>query len=109
MASTLSPHPRERLLEQGTWDYLVSLHRGGQRYRYEVWAVTLRQRLPRIRVPLAEDTPDVVLDLQTIFDRCYDAAAYARRLDYHRDPPLSLSQDNAVWIATLLLERGLRA
>ena len=105
---TIAP-PRERLLEQGTWDYIVSLHRGGQGYRYEVWAVTLRQRLPRIRVPLAEDTPDVVLDLQTIFDRCYDAAAYARRLDYHRDPPISLSQDNAAWVTALLRERGLRA
>ena len=35
---------RERLLEQGTWDYPVSLHRGGQGSRYGVWAVTLRQR-----------------------------------------------------------------
>jgi Protein of unknown function (DUF4058) len=105
---TIAP-PRARLLEQGTWDYLVSLHRGGQGHRYEVWAVTLQQRLPRIRVPLADDIPDVVLDLQTVFDRCYDAAAYARRLDYHRAPPLSLSQDNAAWVANLLHERGLRA
>jgi hypothetical protein len=105
---TIAP-PRERLLEQGTWDYIVSLHRGGQGYRYEVWAVTLRQRLPRIRVPLADDAPDVVLDLQMVFDRCYDAAAYARRLDYHRDPPISLSQDNAAWVTALLRERGLRA
>jgi hypothetical protein len=105
---TIAP-PRERLLEQGMWDYLVSLHRGGQGQRYEVWAVTLRQRLPRIRVPLTDEAPDVVLDLQTIFDRCYDAAAYARRLDYHRDPPLSLSQDNTAWVTALLRERGLRA
>jgi hypothetical protein len=105
---TVAP-PREGLLEQGTWDYLVSLHRGGQGYPYEVWAVTLRQRLPRIRVPLTDAHPDVVLDLQAVFDRCYDAAAYARRLDYRRDPPLSLRQDDAAWVATLLRERGLRA
>jgi hypothetical protein len=104
---TVAP-PRERLLEQGTWDYLVSLHRGGQGYRYEVWAVTLRQRLPRIRVPLAPGDPDVVLDLQRVFDRCYDAAAYARRLDYHREPPIALRQDDAAWVAALLRERGLR-
>lgn len=105
---TVAP-PRERLLAHGTWDYLVSLHRGGQGYRYEVWAVTLRQRLPRIRVPLADAHPDVVLDLQVVFDRCYDAAAYARRLDYRRDPSISLRQDDAAWAATLLHERGLRA
>jgi hypothetical protein len=63
----------------------------------------------RFRVPLTDDAPDIVLDLQMIFDRCYDAAAYARRLDYHREPPLSLSQDNAAWVTTLLRERGLRA
>jgi len=105
---TVAP-PREGLLAYGTWDYLVSLHRGGQGYRYEVWAVTLRQRLPRVRVPLADGDPDVVLDLQAVFDRCYDAAAYARRLDYRREPSISLRQDDAAWVATLLHERGLRA
>jgi len=105
---TVAP-PHERLLEQGTWDYLVSLHRRGQGYRYEVWAVTLRQRLPRIRVPLADAHPDVVLDLQAVFDHCYDAAAYARRLDYRRDPPIALCQDDMAWVATLLHERSLRA
>jgi len=104
---TVAP-PHERLLEQGIWDYLVSLHRGGQGYRYEVWAVSLRQRLPRIRIPLADENPDVVLDLQAVFDRCHDAAAYARRLDYRRDPPISLRQDDTAWVTTLLRERGLR-
>ena len=70
---------------------------------------TLRQRLPRIRVPLASGDPDIVLDLQAVFDHCYDAAAYTRRLDYHRDPPISLRQDDAAWVAALLRERGLRA
>ena len=65
--------------------------------------------LPRIRVPLAENTPDVVPDLQTVFERCYEAVAYARRLDYHRDPAISLNRDNAAWVAALLRERGLRA
>ena len=105
---TVAP-PCERLLEHGTWDYLVSLHRGGQGYRYEVWAVTLRQRLPRIRVPLTDQNPDVVLDLQAVFDRCYDAAAYARRLDYRRESPIVLRQDDMAWVTTLLRERGLRA
>lgn len=86
----------------------MSLHRGGQGYRYEVWAVTLRQPLPRICVPLADAHPDIVLDLQAVFDCCYDAAAYARRLDYRRDPSISLRQDDAAWVTALLRERGLR-
>jgi Protein of unknown function (DUF4058) len=100
--------PRVHLIEQGTWTYLVCLHRGGQRRRFEVWAITLRQRLPRIRVPLAHGDADVVLDLQTVFDRCYDEGAYARRLDYRRDPPTLLSGDDLAWVTTLLKEQGRR-
>jgi hypothetical protein len=100
--------PRVSLTEMGTWTYLVCLHRGGQGGRYEVWATTLRQRLPRIRVPLAAGDADVVLDLQAVFDRCYDEGAYARRLDYRRDPSTPLVQHELAWAATLLREQGRR-
>ena len=96
-------------LEKGTWTYLVCLHRGGKRGHYEVWPTTLRQRLPRIRVPLAHDDADVVIDLQTVFTRCYDEGAYARRLDYRQDPPTPLANDDLAWVATRLREQGRRA
>jgi hypothetical protein len=99
--------PRDRLLEMGTWDYLACLHRAGQSERYEVWPVSLRKRLPRILVPLAEGDPDVVLDLQAIFDRAYDDGPYARRIDYRRDLPAGLSAEDAEWARALLRERGL--
>ena len=101
--------PRVSLLEKGTWTYLACLHRGGQRGRYEVWPTTLRQRLPRIRVPLAHDDTDVVLDLQTVFTRCYDEGAYARRLDYRQDPSTPLADDDLAWVTTHLREQGRRA
>ncbi|MBI3330112.1 MAG: DUF4058 family protein [Nitrospinae bacterium] len=100
--------PREALLRMGTCDYLLCLHRGGKRGRYEVWAITLRQRLPHIHVPLADGDPDVVVDLQAMFNRCYDEGAYARRLDYRREPPTRLEGDDATWATALLRERGLR-
>jgi hypothetical protein len=100
--------PRERLLELGTWDYLVTLHPHETPEHYEVWPIHLRQRLPRIRVPLTGDDPDVVLDLQETFDRCYEEGAYARRIDYRRDPPVPLSPEDAEWASALLRERGLR-
>ncbi|ETW93271.1 MAG: hypothetical protein ETSY1_39945 [Candidatus Entotheonella factor] len=38
----------------------MCLHRGGEGQRYEVWARGLRERLPRIRVPLSEGDRDLV-------------------------------------------------
>jgi len=100
---------REALLHRGLqWDYIVCLHRGGQGQRYEVWPIHVRQRLPRIRVPLAQGEPDVVLNLQVVFDRCYEEGAYARLVDYQRDPPVPLKGEDAEWAAVLLRECGLR-
>jgi hypothetical protein len=90
------------------WDYLVSLHRAGTGGRYEVWPIRVRDQLPPIRVPLAGDDPDVILDLQPIFDRCYDSGPYARRIDYRRDPTHPLSGEDADWASSWLQERGLR-
>jgi hypothetical protein len=100
--------PRERLLLKGYWDYLVCLHRGGQGQRCEVWPIMLRQPLPRIRVPLADGDPDVVLDLQEVFNRCYDRGGYARRMNYHREPPTPLQGDDAAWAEALLRGQELR-
>jgi hypothetical protein len=101
--------PLDWLVEQGSWDYLVSLYRSGIQDRFEVWPIALRQPLPPIRVPLAEGDPDVVLDLQEVFSYCYDEGPYARRVDYRGEPPVPLRRADAEWADGLLRERGLRA
>lgn len=101
--------PREQLLGRGNWDYLVCLHRGGQGNRCEVWPVTLRQPLPRIHVPLADGDPAVVLDLQAVFNRCYDQGAYARRLDYRSEATPPLQGEDVAWAAQVLHDRGQRS
>lgn len=99
--------PLETLLSAGRWDYLVSRHRAGTG-RFEVWPILLRDRLPSIRIPLAGDDPDVIVDLQPLFDRCYDEGPYSRWLDYTQEPAVPLSPDDAVWANALLHEKGLR-
>jgi hypothetical protein len=100
--------PQECLLGEAVWDYLVCLHRGERGDQFEVWPITLRNRLPRISVPLAAGDPDVGLDLQEILDRCYDAGRYEDELDYRRDPKVPLSKADAAWARTMLRKRGLR-
>lgn len=100
--------PRALLAERGAWDYAVCLHRAASAGRFEVWPFTVRDRMPRVAVPLAEGEPDVVLDLQAVFDGVYDAGPYPRRVDYRRDPPLALNLADAEWVDALLRSKGMR-
>jgi hypothetical protein len=90
------------------WHYLASLHRASAGNDFEAWPISVRQRLPKITVPLAGEDPDVVLDLQKVLDRCYDEGAYERRLDYRGLPYYPLETTDAAWADRLLKQQGLR-
>jgi hypothetical protein len=96
--------PLERL-DNGPFDYIVCLHRGGTGRRFECWPVTVREPLPRISVPLESGLPDVPLDLQAVLSRAYDEGAYDRLIDYGRDPIPPLPADDAAWASALLAAR----
>jgi hypothetical protein len=99
--------PHERV-DEVDWDYLICLHKGGWRNKYHVWPIPLPKRLPRITVPLAGSDPDVVLDLQSLVNQCYDAGRFDERLDYHGKCPPPLSKKNTKWIEDLLRKKKLR-
>lgn len=92
----------------GPWDYLICLHRAGHKGQYEVWPRPLRQRLPRVLVPLTEGHAGVALDLQAALDRVYDGGAFDRSVDYRSDPDPPLSADDAASADALLRGKGLR-
>jgi len=100
--------PHFPLSERAEWDYLICLNRGGQN-RSEVWPITVQERLPRILLPLAGKDPDLTLDLQEVFDQCYDVGQYAHKIDYRTVPAIPLSRHNARWANRLLREQGLRS
>jgi len=74
------------------YEYLVCINRAmGRRERFQLYPRQVRDRLPRIRLPLAAPDPDCVLDLQAVLARTYEAGGYAERLDYAAPciPPLA--------------------
>jgi hypothetical protein len=89
------------------WDYAVSVCRAGQADRYEIYTTTLRKRLPRIRLPLTAEDRETVVDLQAILTRCYDLA-FAGQIDYQKNPPVLLSDEDSRWVQQLLKDQGLR-
>jgi hypothetical protein len=89
------------------WDYLTNVVRQGQ-LEHEVYRVTVRDRLPRLRIPLRTESRDAVLDLQHIFDQVYDSGPYPDRVDYSSPPVLPLSAQDDAWADLLLRSAGLR-
>lgn len=82
---------RESLVA-GRFDYnsLVCVHRA-HTTRFEVYPRSIQQPLPRIRIPLAGNDPDVALDIRAALEQAYDAGSYDQRIDYSKpcQPPLS--------------------
>ncbi len=87
--------------------YLVSVRRGPQ-LQGEAYPIPLQRRLPRLRVPLRAPDPDIILDLQAVFDRCYDNGGYADLVDYRAQPPVTLTADETAWLDDLLRSKGIR-
>jgi hypothetical protein len=87
------------------WDFSVTITRGIQPERYEIYTSTLQKRLPRYRVPMATDDRDMVLDLSTDFTQAYDQGGFEKQIDYGGDPGVPLSEEAREWIRQLLKDR----
>ncbi len=90
------------------WDYAVTVTRSTQQERYEIYTATLQKRLPRFRLPLAADDRDTVLDLHNVFTRCYDQGGFASRINYQKDPPIALNDEDRQWLDDVLRQAKLR-
>lgn len=101
--------PRAHLEEYGHWDYIVAAHAVSRRLEFSFWLVGLRDALPKVRIPLTDEVPSVMLDLQEIFDATFDGGNYSRVIDYRREPTPLLNPDDTIWIDTLLREKGFRS
>lgn len=80
--------------------YLVCVWRAG-RSGYELYPVGLRDRLPRIAIPLRPRDRDVVLDLQQVIDMSYDRGRYSASL-YRRPLDTALPADDETWVKAIV-------
>lgn len=101
--------PRSALEGYKKWDYVVCLHKGGWGDGSAwVWLIALQERLPRVIVPLLEGDPDVVVDLQAVFNQVYQQGRYEIVVNYSAEPPVALGEEDRKWVDEVLKERGLR-
>lgn len=95
--------PEAQVRGRFLYDYLVSVNRAApRRNRFEVYPRTVAQRLPRIRVPLAGEDPDVRLDLQAALDEAYEAGSYREGIAYHAPCQPPLAREVQAWADELI-------
>ena len=83
-------------------DYYLLVHRGWEESQMGIWPVSVRDGLPAVPIPLAEDVPEVILDLRACIDHVYDFGRYAEQLDYSKAPKPPLREPDATWARELL-------
>jgi hypothetical protein len=89
--------------QRTSYDYLICVNRAeGVRDRFELYPRQLHERLPRIRVPLADGDPDVVLDVQAVLNQSFEAGSYRERLRYDRPCVPPLSAEDQAWADQLI-------
>jgi hypothetical protein len=101
---------RDRLLRKaGPFDYHVSVHRFDNLEDYFIYPILLEEQLPEIAIPLLPGDDDVVVPMQSVFDRCYETGRYRRRVRYAElalNPTFSARRME--WIQNTLHAQGLK-
>jgi hypothetical protein len=84
---------------QAGYHSLVCVNRAeGQREEFELYPRGLRERLPRVGIPLAEADPDVPLDVQAALEQAYEAGDFRERLPYDKPCHPPLPPEEQAWV-----------
>jgi hypothetical protein len=93
----------------GPFDYHVCLRDFERPNHYSVYPVRLEDKLPEIIVPLLPGDAPMTLDVQQLFDRCYDTGPYDRWVQYDREMPAPpLSAEQIKWVKQILAGKHAR-
>jgi hypothetical protein len=82
-------------------DGTITITRGATPDRFEIYAASVRKRLPKFRLPLAADDRDTVVDLQVAYLRAFEQGRFDTRLDYTATlhPDMKMTDADRAWIA----------
>jgi hypothetical protein len=91
--------PEWRVKPLQPFDSLCCINRWPVRNRFELYPRTLQERLPRLRIPLAGEDPDAILNVQATLEQVYTEGRYNRRVRYDQKCKPRLSPDDQNWAA----------
>ncbi len=99
--------PMRQELPPGHFYALVS--RAERRPKSDVFAWSIRQRLPEIPIPLVPPDTDVRLDLSALFALAYERGRYGRSIEYVASLDLPLSASERAWAEAVASGGGMQS
>jgi hypothetical protein len=96
----------DAVAKAGPFDYHICVRKMDDPQHFFVYPIRLKERLPEIAIPLLPGDADVKIDLQAVFDRCYDTGPYRRNNPYLLRPDPPLTPEQAAWAEQLLRDKG---
>ncbi|MCU0545333.1 MAG: DUF4058 family protein [Oscillatoriaceae cyanobacterium Prado104] len=94
--------------DAGESNYRILVSRSDLRPIADLYLFDLPDAIPAFTLPLRQEDAAPVVDLQALIDEVYDRGGYDFEIDYTADVVPPLSETDAVWVDTLLRERGLK-
>jgi hypothetical protein len=93
--------PAERIQSTLNAPYKCVVRHGGAMAGVGVdyYPLRLRERLPRIAIPLRPADPPAIIDMQRPIDHAYQRGGYGRVIDYNHPPDPPLSPEDTAWAA----------
>ncbi|MUG93997.1 DUF4058 family protein [Scytonema sp. UIC 10036] len=89
-------------------DYRILISRASNRPKADLYAFNLPNPIPSYFLPLRDNDPEPLLDIQILINEIYDEGNYDLVIDYTQEPIPPLSQENAAWVSEILKQQGLR-
>jgi hypothetical protein len=83
-------------------DYFAYVTRADRHPHVDVYAWSIRDKLPTIPIPLKAADPDIGLNIAEVFAVTYERGRYARSLPYNAAPAVALHGETLTWAT----ERG---
>jgi hypothetical protein len=91
-----------KLHNSSAGDYRILVSRAPQRPRADVYAFTLRQRIPSFPVPLLPEDAEPIVALNQLVHELYDRAGYDMAIDYRQPLEPPLAKEDQEWAIALI-------
>lgn len=83
-------------------DYRILISRSHERPNADLYAFSIRDRIPDLPIPLRQGELEPILDLQSLIYQIYQRGRYELAIDYSQPPSPTLNEEDLTWFRSVI-------